>query len=138
MTPASRPNRAAEIAAKAARLAGPAPTRSSPTPVLTGVGEEEAGEVKLDAQEEPRLPRRSATALPQPAPRTKPVRLSVDVPPSDHASLMQMAVGLANDLGATRVHHQEVLRALLRLAIEDEDLVNRIRAEIHHQRRLRT
>jgi hypothetical protein len=55
------------------------------------------------------------------SPRTKPVRLTVDVAPADHAALRRLCIDLAAELGVAQVSGQDVLRALLRRALVDDE-----------------
>jgi hypothetical protein len=63
------------------------------------------------------------------------VRLSVDVPPADHAALVELSISIARSIGATRVHHREIMWSLLRLALEDPDIAGRAAELIEEQRR---
>jgi hypothetical protein len=48
------------------------------------------------------------------------VRLTVDVPPADHAALRRLCGELAVALGVAQVSGQDVLRSLIRRALSDE------------------
>ena len=110
--------RADDLAAKAARLrARQAPTGQAPTP-------------------DP-----AATSVPQyvsssvPPVRSRPVRLTVDVSPADHAALLRLTVEAAAQLGLTRVHGQEIVRALIARMLTDADLQARVLADVAQVRR---
>jgi hypothetical protein len=51
----------------------------------------------------------------------KPVRLTVDVTPADHAALRRLCIDLSAGLGAP-VSGQDVLRSLIRRALDDEEV----------------
>jgi hypothetical protein len=54
--------------------------------------------------------------------RTKPVRLTVDVSPADHAALNRLALEAAATIGVTRIHGQDIVRALIRRLLTDPGL----------------
>ena len=62
--------------------------------------------------------------------RTKPVRRSVDLSPSHHASLTRWCADTAAEIGVTRVTGQDVIRALVARLLADQTLARRIRADI--------
>lgn len=70
-------------------------------------------------------PRRSAGSV-----RSKPVRRSVDLSPSYHAQLTRWCAETADEIGATRVTGQDVMRALVARLLADEALARRIRADL--------
>ncbi|MGH4014563.1 MAG: hypothetical protein ACRDSL_11700 [Pseudonocardiaceae bacterium] len=70
-------------------------------------------------------PGRSADAV-----RTKPVRRSVDLSPTYHTQLTQWCAETADEIGATRVTGQDVLRALVARLLVDQALARRIRADL--------
>lgn len=49
------------------------------------------------------------------------MRLTVDVPPADHAALRRLCVELAAELGVAQISGQDVLRSLIRQVLLDED-----------------
>lgn len=57
-----------------------------------------------------------------PAVRTRPVRVTLDLSPADHASLARLCVELAGETGRTRVTTQDVLRILVRQAFVEGDV----------------
>lgn len=62
--------------------------------------------------------------------RTKPVRRSVDLSPAYHARLTQWCRDTAEEIGATRVTGQDVIRALVARLLADQNLSRRIRADL--------
>lgn len=100
-------NRAEELAAKAQRLA--AATRSK----------DQLHEKK----------HRPAVKAPR-AVRTAPVRLSTDLAPVDHAELIRFCADTAQQLGASRIPGQVVVRALISRLLKDRTLAEEIRQEI--------
>lgn len=72
-----------------------------------------------------RAPVRLTTAV-----RTKPVRRSVDLSPAYHAELTEWCAQTADEIGATRVTGQDVIRALVARLLMDENLSRRIRADL--------
>lgn len=65
----------------------------------------------------PTEPQRTARAV-----RTRPVRLTVDVAPAEHAELGRLALEAAAELGVARVHGQEIVRALIRRYLADPEV----------------
>lgn len=61
---------------------------------------------------------------------TKPVRRSVDLSPAYHAQLTQWCAETAEEIGATRVTGQDVMRALVARLLVDQALARRIRADL--------
>lgn len=61
--------------------------------------------------------------------RTKTVRRSVDLSPSQHARLTDWCAETADEIGA-RVTGQAVIRALVARLLMDEQLARRIRADL--------
>ncbi len=62
--------------------------------------------------------------------RVRPVRLTVDVPPADHAALNRWCLDAAAELGLARVHGQEIVRALLHRALRNPELRAAITGEV--------
>lgn len=54
--------------------------------------------------------------------RVRPVRLTLDVAPADHAALARWSLDASAELGRARVAGQELMRALLRRALADPEL----------------
>ncbi len=63
-------------------------------------------------------------------PRTKSVRRSVDLSPTNHARLTQWCAETADMIGTARVTGQDVIRALIARLLMDEALAERIRADL--------
>lgn len=135
-------SRAEEIAAKAARLRGL--STSVPTDLITSVpaeplqvpawytdtampadGHDEYGTIPLPGTEVSTSVRTDlSTSVPAGArarpPRTRPVRLTLDVSPAEHAALRRLCGELAIELGVAQVSGQAVLRSLIRRVLVDE------------------
>lgn len=65
-----------------------------------------------------------------PAVRTKPVRRTVDLSPTDHAGLTSWCSQTAVDIGAARVTGQDVLRTLVSRLLRDPDLAEAVRSDL--------
>lgn len=140
-------SRAEELAAKAARLraAQTAATRPQPPAATPPPSSSEAAEpleriadtqyLSRSVAEEHLATRSSRASTPQV--RTRPVRLTVDVSPADHAALARLALEAAAELGLARVHGQEIVRALLHRMLGDPDLQRQIMTDIEMNRRTR-
>jgi hypothetical protein len=68
--------------------------------------------------------------------RDKPVRHTVDLTPVQHRALAQWRTSAADDLGRIRVTSQQVLQALVTRLLADDDLTEKIRADLDQQREL--
>lgn len=64
------------------------------------------------------------------APRTRPVRVTVELSPMEHKALRQWCANTAADLDLPVVAGAEVFRALLSLMREDTELADRVQAEL--------
>lgn len=62
--------------------------------------------------------------------RTRRVRRTVDLSPSDHDELGRWCSGIAHELGLARVTGQQVLEVLVRRLLDDERLATDVRREI--------
>lgn len=62
--------------------------------------------------------------------RVKPVRRTVDLPPTRHAALTEWCGETAVELGVARVTGQDVLAALVRRLLTDETLRRKIKADL--------
>lgn len=76
-------------------------------------------------------PRPSAKA--KPAIRSTPVRITADLPPQDYRSLVDYAGDLAAQFGRARVPHVAVIRALVVILGQDEDLQVRVASRVAQQ-----
>lgn len=65
-----------------------------------------------------------------PVVRTRPVRMTLDLPPAEHAALRQLCIDLAGDLGLTELTARHVLRALLNGVLRDREAYDRLREEL--------
>jgi hypothetical protein len=73
---------------------------------------------------------RTSGGKPKAVPRSKPVRLSVDLAPATYRDLTDFCRSTAVELGRARVTGVDVVRALLAELGEDEDLAARVRSRI--------
>lgn len=64
------------------------------------------------------------------APRTRPVRVTVELSPMEHKALRQWCASTAAELDLPVVAGAEVFRALLALMQSDETMADRVRAEL--------
>jgi hypothetical protein len=62
--------------------------------------------------------------------RVRPVRLTVDVAPADHAALARWCLDASGELGVARVHGQELIRALLHRVLHDVELRDAVTADV--------
>lgn len=62
--------------------------------------------------------------------RSKPVRITADLPPQSYRSLVDYAASLATRFGRARVPHVNVIRALVLELEDDQALQGRIAARI--------
>lgn len=122
-------SRAEELAAKAARMK--AANQSAPS-VEPQVDESPSTSVSTDL----------STSVPQSAPpevrqtvRSRPVRLTVDVAPTEHTELIQLTMQAAATLGAARVPGQELVRALIRRYLGDPQLQQLVLRDVAEHRR---
>lgn len=68
-----------------------------------------------------------------PARAPKPVRLTVDLTPDQHAQLQRWCLDAAPHVGQPRVAGQQVLRALISRLLTDEGLARQITADLRHK-----
>lgn len=67
--------------------------------------------------------------------RVKPVRLTVDVTPADHAALNRLCLLVAEEIGVARVYGQEMVRSLVGVMLTDSALQARVIADVAQRRR---
>lgn len=105
-------SKADDIRARAARVGQRAQTPPAPP---------------AEAEEAPR------PAKAKPAIRSTPVRITADLPPQDYRSLVDYAGELAAQFGRARVPHVAVIRALVVLLGQDEELRVRVASRVAQQ-----
>ncbi|MGH3924837.1 MAG: hypothetical protein ACRDTT_18580 [Pseudonocardiaceae bacterium] len=62
--------------------------------------------------------------------RSKPVRRTVDLPPTHHQKLTTWCSEAAVELGVARITGQDVLRSLVARLLTDETLARKLRADL--------
>ena len=67
--------------------------------------------------------------------RSKPVRRSVDLSPTQHSQLAAWCSATAVELGASRITGRDVFVALVDRLLSDPDLARQIRADLRDQMR---
>lgn len=77
-----------------------------------------------------RAPAAAATPAKPAVVRSKPVRITADLPPQSYRSLVDYAASLATRFGRARVPHVNVIRALVLELEDDQALQGRIAARI--------
>ena len=107
--------RRGDLAARAAAIAGGSTAAAEPTPAR-----EQAAHVDEDQGTAVTSPRSKAT------PRTRPVRVTVELQPVEHRGLRRLCERYADELEVPTVAGAEVLRVLLKLAQTDEQLAARV------------
>lgn len=70
------------------------------------------------------------TSAPARGPRVAPVKVTVEMDPTEHRQLRRFTMQAEIDLNLTTVAGAEVLRVLWALACEDERLADRVRREL--------
>lgn len=127
-------SRADDLAAKARRLRTAVPTASS-TAVRTA-SSTAVSTARTAGSTAASTARRVAVNAAGPAPvvRTRPVRMTLDLPPAEHAALRQLCLDLAGDVGAAQLTARDILRALLSRVLVDEDAYARLRDDLRETR----
>ena len=82
------------------------------------------------ASDETPVPAAAATPAKPAVVRSKPVRITADLPPQSYRSLVDYAASLATRFGRARVPHVNVIRALVLELEDDQALQGRIAARI--------
>lgn len=122
-------SRSEELAAKAARLRARQAPAAPPAPVSTSVPTDVSEYGGTDV---------SRSGGDQGiAPRVRPIRITVDLPPAEHQALARLALDAAGRLGLGRVHGQEVVRALVRRLLADPEMQAQIITDVGEARRTR-
>ncbi|MFE6229409.1 hypothetical protein [Cellulosimicrobium sp. NPDC057862] len=104
-----------DLAARAAQLPDRAPKKA---PTLADVP----------------VPTPKGGAARQPIPRAKPVRLTIDVEPQAYQALRLLVIELGAELGAARITHSDVVRALLDSANDDPAVRAALTAKLRDER----
>lgn len=119
--------RTAELAARAAAVSAnstPAPAQPEPTEVRRSASTDvrESAPAEIRSQPPARQRSTSSPAAPATAPRTRPVRVTVELAPIEHRRLRRLCERYADEIGVPQVAGAEVFRVLLEMASEDEHL----------------
>jgi len=122
----SNSNRRADLAARAAAVAG---SGAASEPTGTGAGSNGGstggpGGATGPAGGEP------SGELASRVPRTRPVRVTVELSPMEHKALRQWCAQTSADLDLPVVAGAEVFRALLSLMRNDPGMADQVRAEL--------
>jgi hypothetical protein len=112
----SSANRRADLAARAAAVAGSSAGSGSGTAESAGAGSAETGEASVEHVSR--------------VPRTRPVRVTVELSPMEHKALRQWCAQTSADLDLPVVAGAEVFRALLSLMRNDPGMADQVRAEL--------
>lgn len=75
----------------------------------------------------------SAPSGPRSVVRSTPVRITADLPPQDYRALVDFAGQLASQLGRARVPHVAIVRSLVVMLAQDEELQARVAAHVARQ-----
>jgi hypothetical protein len=113
----SSSNRRADLAARAAAVAGSSGARAPAGPRTESAPDPAGAEAGL----EPVSSR---------VPRTRPVRVTVELSPMEHKALRQWCAQTSADLDLPVVAGAEVFRALLSLMRGDPEVAEQVRAEL--------
>ncbi len=97
---------------------------------MTGRARRDLSKQMEQAASRPSSTSASPTRSAGPAPRAKPVRLSVDLAPAAYRELQEFCTAAAVALEQPRVAGVDVLRSLLAELAEDQDLAARVQARL--------
>jgi hypothetical protein len=111
-------NRRADLAARAAAVAGSSGARAPAGPRTESAAADPAGAEAGREQVSSRVP------------RTRPVRVTVELSPMEHKALRQWCAQTSADLDLPVVAGAEVFRALLSLMRGDPEVADQVRAEL--------
>ncbi|HEV7787671.1 MAG TPA: hypothetical protein VGP05_01555 [Pseudonocardia sp.] len=114
----SSSNRRADLAARAAAVAGSSGARAPAGPRIESAAADPPG---VEAGGGPVSSR---------VPRTRPVRVTVELSPMEHKALRQWCAQTSADLDLPVVAGAEVFRALLSLMRGDPEVADQVRAEL--------
>jgi hypothetical protein len=109
----SSSNRRADLAARAAAVAGSSASSGARPGAAEASGAEAGGEPPSSR-----------------VPRTRPVRVTVELSPMEHKALRQWCAQTSADLDLPVVAGAEVFRALLSLMRGDPEMADQVRAEL--------
>jgi hypothetical protein len=121
----SSSNRRADLAARAAAVANSGAAAGS-EPAGTGPNGGPAGA----AESSPAGGETAGGELAARVPRTRPVRVTVELSPMEHKALRQWCAQTSADLDLPVVAGAEVFRALLSLMRSDPGMADQVRAEL--------
>jgi hypothetical protein len=125
----SSSNRRADLAARAAAVAGSGAANAEPTGSGAGATDRATGRVTGGAPGGPTAGEISGEHTSR-VPRTRPVRVTVELSPMEHKALRQWCAQTSADLDLPVVAGAEVFRALLSLMRDDPRMADQVRAEL--------
>ncbi len=121
-------NRRSDLAGRAAAILGQtAGAQSAPAEVRTSAQPDQSERAEPQHYETPQV-RKSAASQP----RTRPVRMTVELAPMEHRALRRWCQETAEELGVSEVAGAEVVRTLLALLADDPALAKRARAALRN------
>lgn len=124
----SSSNRRADLAARAAAVTGTS-TGSTAEPTRSGAGTG-AGSNGGAGESTGQVGGETSGELTSRVPRTRPVRVTVELSPMEHKALRQWCAQTSADLDLPVVAGAEVFRALLSLMRNDPGMADQVRAEL--------
>jgi hypothetical protein len=124
----SSSNRRADLAARAAAVTGSS-TGPAAEPTRSGAGTG-AGSNGGAGESTGQVGGENSGELTARVPRTRPVRVTVELSPMEHKALRQWCAQTSADLDLPVVAGAEVFRALLSLMRDDPRMADQVRAEL--------
>jgi hypothetical protein len=124
----SSSNRRADLAARAAAVTGSS-TGPAAEPTRSGAGTG-AGSNGGAGESTGQVGGENSGELTSRVPRTRPVRVTVELSPMEHKALRQWCAQTSADLDLPVVAGAEVFRALLSLMRDDPRMADQVRAEL--------
>lgn len=89
--------------------------------------------VSTDQRDTEMPPEPHEVLVPAPQPRAKPVRITVDLPPSRHDDMKRWNLEAARELGRSRITAQDLVNTLVHRVLSDETLSRKIRDDLRNQ-----